>query len=552
MNPKQQEVFVGMYEEGIWLTGLGKMLTGGILSSMDAIRQGEELSFSLTKVFFFVGWFCLCLYSVKRSDDSPLVTDQYRYLSNLGALIVGPLALFVLFVADVVKQIYHGQMTLLEVPKYTLDAVMSQPARVKARVSAKVPEIELLDTAGRRFADVYSRQNQDHSETQQVARYTEQMVLTAIQGRASDILIDPQGDSTYLIRFRIDGFLRQHEQLDAKRCNAVINSLKAISGMDIAEKRRPQDGAFMAKLPNGQVYFRMASSGVIGGEKLAVRVLDQTRGVMTLPEIGFTPDQVKTLTGIIEQPQGMVLICGPTGSGKTTTLYAMLNKINFGERNVVSIEDPIEHAFNGISQIEVNTKAGVTFAASLRSILRQDPDVICIGEIRDAETAGIAIQAAQTGHLVMATLHASSNMAAIVRLMDLGVRPLLLASALNIIISQRLIRQLCEYCKGPAELSQSQMEYCAQNNLNATQILQAKGCGICGGTGYYGRTAIMDIMYMNDHIRTVLCNNTLTPGDLKQKGDKQFHTTLRLMGMKKVITGMTTLSEVKRVVSSLE
>jgi type II secretory ATPase GspE/PulE/Tfp pilus assembly ATPase PilB-like protein len=152
----------------------------------------------------------------------------------------------------------------------------------------------------------------------------------------------------------------------------------------------------------------------------------------------------------------------------------------------------------------------------------------------------------------MATLHASSNMAAIVRLMDLGVRPLLLASALNIIISQRLIRQLCEYCKGPAELSQSQMEYCAQNNLNATQILQAKGCGICGGTGYYGRTAIMDIMYMNDNIRTVLCNNTLTPGDLKQKGDKQFHTTLRLMGMKKVITGMTTLSEVKRVVSSLE
>jgi type II secretory ATPase GspE/PulE/Tfp pilus assembly ATPase PilB-like protein len=552
MNPKQQEVFFGMYEEGIWLTGLGQTLTGGILSSMDAIRQGEVLPFSLTKVVFLVGWFCLCLYSVKRSDDSPLVTDQYRYLSNLGALIVGPLALFVLFVADVVKQIYHGEMTLLDVPKFTMDAIMSQPVRVKAKVSAKVPEIELLDTAGRRFADVYSRQNQDRSETQQVARYTEQMVLTAIQGRASDILIDPQGDQTYLVRFRIDGFLRQHEQLDAKRCNAVINSLKAISGMDIAEKRRPQDGAFMAKLPNGQVYFRMASSGVIGGEKLAVRVLDQTRGVMTLPEIGFTPDQVKTLIGIIEQPQGMVLICGPTGSGKTTTLYAMLNKINFGERNVVSIEDPIEHAFSGISQIEVNTKAGVTFAASLRSILRQDPDVICIGEIRDAETAGIAIQAAQTGHLVMATLHASSNMAAIVRLMDLGVRPLLLASALNIIISQRLIRQLCEHCKGPAELSQSQLEYCAQNSLDVTQILQAKGCGICGGTGYYGRTAIMDIMYMNDHIRTVLCNNTLTPGDLKQKGDKQFHTTLRLMGMKKVITGLTTLSEVKRVVSSLE
>jgi type II secretory ATPase GspE/PulE/Tfp pilus assembly ATPase PilB-like protein len=273
---------------------------------------------------------------------------------------------------------------------------------------------------------------------------------------------------------------------------------------------------------------------------------------MTLQEIGFASGQVKTLQGIIEQPQGMVIVCGPTGSGKTTTLYAMLNNVNFNERNVVSIEDPIEHAFPGISQIEVNTKASVTFANSLRSILRQDPDVICVGEIRDAETAGMAIQAAQTGHLVLATLHASSNMAAIVRLMDLGIRPLLLASALNVIISQRLVRKLCDACKGPAELSQSQLEYCSQNSLDARQIFQPKGCGLCGGTGYHGRTAIMDIMYINDHIRTVLCNNTLTPGDLKQKGDKQFHTALRLMGMKKVMSGMTTLSELKRVVSSLE
>jgi type II secretory ATPase GspE/PulE/Tfp pilus assembly ATPase PilB-like protein len=542
-----------MYQEGVWITELGKIFTTGVLSSvMDAVQNGDVLPFSPTKVVFLIGWFYLCLYSVKRSDSSPLVADQYRYLSNFGALIVGPLALFVLFVADVVNQIHHGQTTLIDLLKFTLDAILNKPARLRVVAATKLPEIELLDTSGRRFADVYSREDKDHSEAQEVTRHTEHMILAAIQCRASDVLIDPQGDLKYLIRFRIDGFLRQHEQLDSKQCNAVINSLKAISGMDIAEKRRPQDGAFMAQLPNGQVYFRMASSGVVGGEKLAIRVLDQTRGVMTLSEIGFSPEQAKTLGRIIEQPQGMVLVCGPTGSGKTTTLYATLNTVNFGERNVVSIEDPIEHAFNGISQIEVNTKAGVTFANSLRSILRQDPDVICVGEIRDAETAAMAIQAAQTGHLVLATLHASSNMAALVRLMDLGIRPLLLASALNVIISQRLVRRLCDYCKGPSELSQSQLEYCVQNNLDAKQILQANGCGSCGGTGYYGRTAIMDIMYMNDQIRTALCNNTLTPGDLKQKGDKQFHTALRMMGMKKVVAGLTTLGEIKRVTSSLE
>lgn len=542
-----------MYSEGLWLIGLDRVFAADMLAAvMDVFRRGEVLPFSPAKAIGLIVWFYVCMYSVKRSEDSPLVSDKYRYISNISALVIGPLALFVLFVADVVVRIHRREMTLAEVPAFTLDAILNKTVRARVKSEA-IPEIELMDTSGRRFADVYNKQHSDRSEsTSKITQYTEQMILTAIRGRASDILIDPKGEESYNIRFRVDGFLRQHEQINGKQCNAVINSLKAISGMDIAEKRRPQDGAFMAQLPEGQVYFRMASSGVIGGEKLAIRVLDQTRSVMTLPEIGFTGEQVKTLRDIIEQPQGMVLVCGPTGSGKTTTLYAMLNNINFNERNVVSIEEPIEHAFPGISQIEVNPKANVTFANSLRSILRQDPDVICVGEIRDGETAGMAIQAAQTGHLVLATLHASSNMAAMVRMMDLGVRPLLLASALNIIISQRLIRKLCDSCKGPAELTQSQMEYCAQNNMNTSQIFQANGCGICGGTGYFGRTAIMDIMYMNDHIRTVLCNNTLTPGDLKQKGDKQFHMALRLMGMQKVMSGTSTLSEVKRVVSSLE
>lgn len=512
----------------------------------------DILQFSPAKAVCLIGWFYLCLYAIRRSDNSPLVADKYRYFSNIGALLIGPLALFVLFVADVVVRIHRKEMTLTDIPQFTLDALLSRPVRFRAGEQVKKPTIELMDTRGRGISDVCSRDNRSRMESQQVVRYTEQTILAAIQSRASDILIDPQGDVNYVIRFRVDGFLRPYEQLDAKKSNAVINSLKAISGMDIAEKRRPQDGAFMAQTPHGQIYFRMASSGVVGGEKLAIRVLDQTRGVMTLKEIGFEHDQIKLLSSIIAQPQGMILICGPTGSGKTTTLYSLLNMVNFSERNVVSIEDPIEHVFPNISQIEVNTKADVTFANSLRSILRQDPDVICVGEIRDSETAGMAVQAAQTGHLVLATLHASSNMAAMVRLMDLGVRPLLLASALNVIISQRLIRKLCEHCKGPATLTQSQLEYCRQNNLKESQILHAQGCGACGGTGYLGRTAIMDLLSVNEHIRTVLCNNTLSPGDLKQKGDKQFHATLRDIGTKKVLDGTSTLAEVKRVVSSLE
>jgi type II secretory ATPase GspE/PulE/Tfp pilus assembly ATPase PilB-like protein len=291
----------------------------------------------------------------------------------------------------------------------------------------------------------------------------------------------------------------------------------------------------------------MATSGVLGGEKLAIRVMDQTRRMIGLDEIGFSPEQVKTLNRVMQQPQGMILLCGPTGSGKTTSMYAMLQTINFEERNVITVEDPIEHIMPHVSQIEVNTKANVTFANSLRSILRQDPDVICVGEIRDSETAQMAMQAAQTGHLVLATLHASSNVGALVRLMDLNVKPLLVASALSVVISQRLIRCLCDYCKGPAELTQSQLDYCAKNNVEQNKILKANGCGHCGGTGFYGRTAIMDVMFLDNRIRGLLTDNKLSAGDLKKRGDKSFLSVLRNQGMSQVLAGRTTLKEVKRI-----
>ncbi len=515
------------------------------------VSGSAALAFSPLKTVFFIGWFYLCLYSVQRSDNSPLVKDKFRYLSNIVALVFGPLHLFVLFVGDTVAKMQDGEIELSELPAYTLGCILEKPIRKKA-VHEATHTIELLDTAGRSFESIYSRQIQGESGGRKIQQRTGEMILAGINSRASDILIDPKSDNEYTIRFRVDGFLRIHEVIDSADCNAIINSLKAISGMDIAEKRRPQDGAFMARIADGEVYFRMATSGVLGGEKLAIRVMDQTRGLLTLNEVGFSAEQVKILTKIVAQPQGMILVCGPTGSGKTTTLYGMLQTIDFEQRNVITVEDPIEHIMPHVSQIEVNTRADLTFATALRSILRQDPDVICVGEIRDAETAQMAMQASQTGHLVLATLHANSNISALVRLMDLDVKPLLISSAISVVISQRLIRCLCQYCKGPAELTQSQMDYCVKNDVPKTQILKANGCGHCGGTGYYGRTAILDVMTMNDELRTLLCNNQLSPGDLKKLGDKKFSSSLRKEGMKRVLDSTTSLNEVKRLTTNVE
>jgi type II secretory ATPase GspE/PulE/Tfp pilus assembly ATPase PilB-like protein len=532
--------------------GLLGGMSGAIFPWLGLGEAGEfALPFNVVKIVFFLGWFYLCLYSVKRSDASPLVSETYRSFSNIAALAIGPLVLIVLFIADTIRRIEEGDLNPRDLLRYILDSVIGQRQKKRAKVVCNAPAIELMDTAGRVFADVYSRQIRTRSQEHETQMRTEKMVLEGIQSRSSDILIDPKDESNYTIRFRIDGFLREYQVLPSLKANPMINSLKAISGMDIAEKRRPQDGAFMARIPEGQVYFRMASSGVLGGEKLAIRILDQTKKPMTPSEIGFTPDQVQTLADIVQQPTGMMLICGPTGSGKSTTLYGLLQTLDFNERNVITIEDPIEHVMPNISQIEINTKAGVTFPSALRSVLRQDPDVICVGEIRDPETAQIALQAAQTGHFVMATLHSSSNMAAIVRLMDLGVRPLLIASAMKAVISQRLIRCLCPSCKGPATLTQSQIEYCEHNSVNPKMLLEAQGCGNCGGTGYYGRTAMMDVMYMNDALREMLCNQTITAGELKDKGDKQFYNTLRKIGMQKIIEGQTTLKEIKRITSNI-
>ena len=403
----------------------------------------------------------------------------------------------------------------------------------------------LIDNSGRNIKEIYSHGKGNDSH---ILAKTEQIILDAIQEQASDILIDPKGDETYTIRFRIDGVLSVVEIVDTDTCQAIVNSIKAVANMDIAEKRRPQDGSFAAKTLEGPAAFRVASAGVLNGEKLSIRVLSQKAGMFTLTNIGLSNRQGEILTDYVTKPSGMVLLSGPTGSGKTTTLYAMLNKIDLFTRNVVTVEDPIEYVLANASQIEVNTKAGITFAKSLRSILRQDPDIICVGEIRDEETAALAMRAAQTGHLVLATIHSNSNASALVRLLDLGIAPGLLVNGLNLIVSQRLIRKLCDQCKEPLAFDKRQVGQLRKEGLNPETTFQAAGCQECRDTGYRGRTGIFDLLPITDKLRTSIASNQMMIDQLRKKGDNKGRSNLKRHGLVKVSLGITTLEELNRVV----
>ncbi len=364
---------------------------------------------------------------------------------------------------------------------------------------------------------------------------------------ASDILIDPADDMTYTVRLRIDGVLRTVKTLKSNICRAVVNSIKAISGMDISEKRRPQDGAFIAKKENKTSSFRVASAGVVNGEKLSIRILNRDAAISTLKDIGLTRKQYDIIKETIKKPYGMILLCGPTGSGKTTTLYAMLNEIDKTNCNVITVEDPIEAVLPNTSQIEINTKADITFAKSLRSILRQDPDVICVGEIRDEETAEIALRAAQTGHLVFATIHCDSNKTALVRLLDLGISPLLLSSGLCLMLTQRLMRKLCRHCKKPVQLNDGLIHEFEKIGLNKPKIYKAAGCRHCFGTGYFGRTAACDIVEVTEELKNEI-RNIEAALNVNPENRIQLKSKLRKEALKKVAVGITSLEELKRVI----
>ena len=506
-----------------------------------------DLPFDALRLLLLIAGFYVCMYFVQRTHFSPLVPHNYRTVADVVALLTGPLLLLVLFLRDTAHKSRRSRESFFDILKTQI-----QHAWVRLRTRHAPPEeddtsIRLLDTAGRSIDEIYGHGSGKHEDAG-ILDLTETTIANALDRRASDILIDPKGESTYTIRLRIDGVLRTVKEMKADTTRAVINSIKAVAGMDISERRRPQDGGFMARKAGVTASFRVASAGALNGEKVSIRVLNTDAGSFTLADVGLSQKQIDVIRNAIEKPSGMILVCGPTGSGKTTTMYAMLNEIDRYTRNVITIEDPIEALLPEASQIEINPKADITFANTLRSMLRQDPDVICVGEIRDEETAEIALRAAQTGHLVLATIHCESNATALVRLLDLDVSPLLLSAGLSLLVSQRLLRILCKHCKQPAHLSDSQIGRFQKKGIDASHVFEAGACKHCEKTGYLGRTAICDLMVVDEPMKAQIGQSEALISKLRSEGDKKSKSNMRRYGLKKVVTGVTSLAELKRVV----
>ena len=505
------------------------------------------LPFDPVRLILLIAWVYLCMYCVQRVQIGAIVPEAYRMPVSLAALFTGPLVPFTLIVIAAAKKSRQTRTSFFDVVKEQLIHVLTSIHSIRSADKKDDAALRLLDSAGRSMDEIYGH-SQGRHEDAQILDLTETIVANALDRRASDLLIDPKDDTAYTVRLRVDGILSPVQELDSETSRAVINSIKAVAGMDIAERRRPQDGAFMARRGDATYSFRVATAGALNGEKLSIRVLNTGAGTTTLDDLGISKKQQTLISQTMQMPSGMILICGPTGSGKTTTMYAMLSAIDRFERNVITVEDPIEATLPETSQIEINRRADITFAKTLRSILRQDPDVICIGEIRDEETAEIALRASQTGHLVLATIHCDSNATALIRLLDLGISPLLLSSGLSLVMSQRLLRCLCEECKQPAELSDSHITQFNKKGIDHSGIFEASQCKQCNHTGYFGRTAACDLLVVDEHVKAQIAQGESFLAYLKTEGMKKGRSNLRKQGLKKVVSGITSLKELKRVV----
>lgn len=382
-----------------------------------------------------------------------------------------------------------------------------------------------------------------------IAALLSTMIKKAVRERASDIHINPEKDFVQ-IKFRIDGVLQSNLRLPKKILFPLVSHIKVMSNLDIAISMRPQDGEFHSSLPGGEIDVRVSVLPTIHGENVVMRILNASSLMMDLGELGFSDHLLKKIKRLISRPHGIILVTGPTGSGKTTTLYSILSQMDSEKSNIITVEDPAEYKLAGIHQVQVNQRAGLTFATALRSIVRQDPDIIMIGEIRDLETAEIAVQAALTGHLVLGTLHTNNAPAGITRLVEMGVQPFLVASSVIGIMAQRLVRVICPFCKEPYPRDTNILKSILSEESRPDDDVVAYhgiGCDQCQQTGYRGRTTIVELMEMDDEIRELVTGNAPT-SRLIQVAQEKGMIPLREEGIKKVIEGITTLEEVNRVV----
>ena len=406
--------------------------------------------------------------------------------------------------------------------------------------------IREIDSSDSEEAEMGLDQLKEAVEEAPVVRLVNNIINEGVRLRASDIHIDPQ-DEEIRVRYRVDGILHTEMNIPRNVHSALISRIKIMADLDIAERRLPQDGRIKMIVEDREVDLRISTLPTVRGEKLVIRVLDKEGLMLDLKKLGFVPEHLKSFKSMIQQAHGMVLITGPTGSGKTTTLYSALSSLDTETSNVITVEDPVEYRLEGVNQVQISEKKGLTFSRGLRSILRQDPDIVMVGEIRDQETAQIAIHAALTGHLVFSTLHTNEAAGAISRLIDMGVEPFLVASAVKGVVAQRLVRTLCPECKvEEAEefIDPEIKDYLTQQEK--INLYTSSGCAYCNETGYRGRTAIHEILELTPQIQNLIAKDT-TSAQLNQAAAEEGMISMEEVGIRKVNQGITTLEEVMRV-----
>lgn len=393
---------------------------------------------------------------------------------------------------------------------------------------------------------------QEIADQAPIVRLVNLIITQAVRERATDIHLEPR-KTDVAVRYRVDGLLHNSRLLPRHLHPAITSRLKILSQMNIAERRIPQDGRIPLNVDGREIDLRVSTLPTIFGEKVVMRILDKSSTLFSLSQLGFTPDVQTIFERVISQPYGMILITGPTGSGKTTTLYAILRQLNSAEKNLITVEDPVEYQLTGVNQVQIHPKAGLSFANALRSILRQDPDIVMVGEIRDSETAEIAINAALTGHLVLSTLHTNDAPSAITRLMDMGIEPFLISSSLIGVSAQRLVRKICPHCKIEYSPLLDPLRALGLDIPLEVEIkfYRGQGCEQCQGKGYLGRTALQEVMVVDDPIKDLILSRASSM-QLKQQAQSKGMKTLLEDGWHKVLEGITTIEEVLRVVATAQ
>lgn len=413
----------------------------------------------------------------------------------------------------------------------TAESAMDQPEDLTALAGSLPRTSDLLDS----------------DDDAPVIKLINGILQEAIKTRASDIHIEPY-ESRLAVRFRIDGALRDMLSLSSRLSSTLASRVKVMAQLDIAKKRTPQDGRFSLNLGERAVDVRVSTLPSQYGERVVMRILEKTSNLLNLSDLGMGAEDLAAFQSALARPNGIILVTGPTGSGKTTTLYGALSGLNDGSRNILSVEDPVEYALDGIGQTQVNPQVGMSFAAGLRAILRQDPDVVMVGEIRDPETAEIAVQAALTGHLVLSTVHTNSAVGAITRLRDMGVEPFLLASTVTAIAAQRLVRRLCPHCKSPYKPSARELSELAITHTPQAPFYKAVGCESCRGIGYSGRVGLYEIAEMDERLRAMI-HESASEADMAAYAFANRQTLLQ-SGASQVIAGVTSVEDVLRVCHS--